>query len=47
MSRNYYAEINLHITWHVKESAPLLVPKVETIVHQQVKYWSGRRDTEC
>jgi putative transposase len=39
MSRNYYAEINLHITWHTKESAPLLVPKIETIVHQ---YLSGR-----
>jgi len=37
MSRNYYAEINLHITWHVKESAPLLVPKVEAIVHQHVR----------
>ena len=33
MAKNYYSEINLHITWHVKESAPLLVPKVEAIVH--------------
>ena len=24
MARNYYAEINLHIVWHTKESAPLL-----------------------
>ena len=31
MSRNYYAEINLHITWHVKNSAPVLVPKVEAV----------------
>jgi REP element-mobilizing transposase RayT len=37
MSRNYYSEINLHITWHVKESAPLLVPKVEDIVHHYLR----------
>ena len=34
MSRNYYTEINLHITWHTKASQPLLEPKIETIVHQ-------------
>ena len=37
MSRNYYAEINLHIVWHTKESAPLLVPKVEAIVHHYLR----------
>jgi putative transposase len=37
MARNYYAEINLHITWHVKASAPLLVPKVETMVHHYLR----------
>ena len=37
MSRNYYAEINLHVTWHTKESAPLLVSKIETIVHQYLR----------
>ena len=37
MGHNYYAEINLHVTWHVKESAPLLVPKVEAIVHHHVR----------
>ena len=37
MSRNYYAEINLHVTWHTKESAPLLVPKIETIVHHYLR----------
>jgi REP element-mobilizing transposase RayT len=37
MSRNYYAEINLHITWHTKESAPLLVPKIETVVHHYLR----------
>lgn len=37
MSRNYYAEINLHITWHTKASSPILEPKVETIVHQYLR----------
>ena len=37
MSRNYYSEINLHITWHAKGSAPLLVPKVEAIVHHYLR----------
>ena len=37
MSRNYYSEINLHIVWHTKGSAPLLVPKVEAIVHHYVR----------
>ena len=27
MGRNFYAEINLHITWHTKDSAPLLAPR--------------------
>jgi putative transposase len=37
MSRNYYAEIKLHMTWHTKESSPLLVPKIETIVRHYLK----------
>jgi len=37
MARNYYSEINLHLTWHTKESAPLLVSKVETIAHQYLR----------
>ena len=37
MSRNYYTEINLHIVWHTKGSAPLLVPKVEAIVHHYLR----------
>ena len=37
MARNYYAEINLHITWHTKESTPLLVPKVEAVVHHYLR----------
>jgi REP-associated tyrosine transposase len=37
MSRNYYSEINLHLTWHTKGSAPLLVPKVEAVVHHYLR----------
>jgi putative transposase len=37
MAHNYYAEINLHIVWHTKESSPLLVPKVEAIVHHYLR----------
>ena len=33
MSRNYYAEINLHIVWHTKGSLPLLTPDVERFTH--------------
>jgi len=37
MARNYYSEINLHMTWHTKESAPLLTPKVEAFVHHYIR----------
>jgi REP element-mobilizing transposase RayT len=37
VSRNYYAEINLHLTWHTKGSSPLLIPKVEAIAHHALR----------
>jgi putative transposase len=37
MARNYYSEINLHLTWHTKESLPLLTPDVEPLAHRCVK----------
>ena len=37
MARNYYAEINLHLTWHTKESSPILVGSVEAVAHQELK----------
>jgi putative transposase len=37
MTRNYYSEINLHLVWHTKGSAPLLVPDVETATHRWLK----------
>ena len=37
MARNYYAEINLHITWHTKDSSSLLTPKVEAEIHHYLR----------
>lgn len=37
MSRSYYSEINLHLTWHTKESAPLLTPRVEPVTHRLLR----------
>ena len=37
MSRNYYAEINLHLVWHTKQSRPLLTPEVEAFVHHYLR----------
>ena len=37
MSRNYYSEIHLHITWHTKESSPLLIPSVEAVMRKSVR----------
>jgi putative transposase len=37
VSHNYYSEINLHVTWHCKDSLPLLTPRVEPLVHRCVR----------
>jgi putative transposase len=37
MSRNYYSEINLHHTWHTKQSMPLLTPTIEPVAHRLLK----------
>jgi putative transposase len=37
MSRNYYSEINLHLTWHTKQSKPLLTPTVEPVAYRFLK----------
>lgn len=29
MSKTYYAEINLHITWHTKDNSPLITAELE------------------
>ena len=45
MSRNYYSEIQLHITWHAVLSRPLLTPKIEPLAHRAIKQkivnWPG------
>ena len=40
-----YSEINLHITWHTKESAPLLTPEIELTVHRSIR--KRCLDTPC
>ncbi|HSQ56540.1 MAG TPA: IS200/IS605 family transposase [Gemmata sp.] len=45
MSRNFYSEIHLHITWHTKLSQPLLTPAIEPVAHhairQKIINWPG------
>jgi putative transposase len=42
MSKNCFSEIHLHLTWHTKESAPMLTPEVEAFVHR----WLEKRIAE-
>ncbi|MFH1755723.1 MAG: IS200/IS605 family transposase [Candidatus Latescibacterota bacterium] len=37
MGHNYYSEINLHLTWHTKESLPLLTPQVQEVAYRYVR----------
>jgi putative transposase len=37
MARNYYSEINLHLTWHTKESLPLLTTDIEPLAHRYIR----------
>ena len=37
MPRNVYAEINLHITWHTKDNAPVLIDLVEHRLHRYLR----------
>ena len=34
MGKNFYSEINFHLTWHTKDSLPLLTPDVEPLAHR-------------
>ena len=38
MGHNYYSELNLHLTWHTKESLPLLTEQLEPLVHRCVRH---------
>src|SRR5437868_7676822 len=37
MSRTYYAEINLHITWHTKNNARLITAQLEPLLYGFIK----------
>jgi putative transposase len=37
MSRNYYSEINLHVTWHTIGSRALLTPPIEAETHRYLR----------
>jgi len=37
MSRNYYSEINLHVTWHTSGNRPLLTPQIESATHRYLR----------
>jgi len=36
MSTRAYSEINLHFTWHVKESAPIITPEIEPRLYKYI-----------
>ena len=38
MPRNVYSEINLHLTWHTKHDAPVLVDRVENRAHHSLRH---------
>jgi putative transposase len=37
MTHNYYSDLNLHLTWHTKDSLPLLTETVEPLTHRCVR----------
>ncbi|HSF23390.1 MAG TPA: IS200/IS605 family transposase [Blastocatellia bacterium] len=38
MPRNVYSEINLHIVWRTKASAPVLTEQIEARAHNHIKH---------
>ncbi|MBN1490999.1 MAG: IS200/IS605 family transposase, partial [Phycisphaerae bacterium] len=36
--RNVYSEINLHMTWHTKENAAVLIDRVENRTHHYLRH---------
>ncbi len=40
MPRNVYSEINLHMTWHALNNAPVLVEAIETQVHRYLRRYA-------
>lgn len=37
MSKTYYAEINLHVTWHTKNNSRLITPAIEADLYAFLK----------
>ena len=37
MSRDYYAEINLHLIWHTKCSRPMITPEMERSLYPMIQ----------
>ncbi|MEK6335206.1 MAG: IS200/IS605 family transposase [Acidobacteriota bacterium] len=40
MARHVYSEINLHITWHVKESLPIISPEIELGLQKHIRSYA-------
>ena len=40
MARHVYSEINLHITWYVKESLPIISPDIEPGLHKHIRSYA-------
>jgi putative transposase len=40
MSRRAYSEINLHLTWHVKESLPIIDEAFEERLHRHLRSYA-------
>jgi hypothetical protein len=39
MSAHYYHEIYLHLTWHTKDSYPLITPNIELKLPGRLLQW--------
>ncbi len=42
MSQHVYSEINLHMTWHTKNSDPVLIDPIENRVHHYLEHESRK-----
>ncbi len=40
MSNRAYSEINLHFTWHVKESLPIISPEIEPRLYREIRSYA-------
>jgi putative transposase len=40
MSNRAYSEINLHFTWHVKESLPIISAEIEPLLYRQIRSYA-------